>query len=564
MSERYTDHPLFSLLALDFKQSYRLFFSFLLLISVGLSILLVGTGAAPMMSMPWDVIVHLDTAWRIINGQVPHADFFSFTGPLTFWLTAFGMRVASPSTASIVYGSVLLFLMITPWAWLIGQSRFSAGHAFLFSLMMGVLLVAPRPLGLAGLPIDGEIRMTSYAMLYNRQGFVILSMLLVELFVPYRPSIVAKPIFSGLTSGALLALLFFGKITFFTIGILAILLYLILMRAPSVWLLACVCGVLLIYAFAHIFLSFNLGAFLTDINIISRAQSLVVRLRPIRFTLSYSFFASFLLLVVIPFLITEPKQDKNQELFFQKRQVWLPYLFIVGAGLLLCVSNAQQYDIPLFFVAGLIVLEYLLRAWQVASQEQRDRLNYKYILAALLIIPFFAGGILVYDLGSIAYSANWHRRKLPDVAESQKLQSKTLADFIVPEDADTSISRNGNALTKEYPQEINDGIALLSKHIKKDSRVVTMDFSNPFSIALELPPPRGDSTCWHQNATFSRQAALPAEQVFQDANLVMIPKKYLPGSTEGTELMIELYGDFVSKHFTEIEQSRFWRLLHRI
>jgi hypothetical protein len=57
----------------------------------------------------------------------------------------------------------------------------------------------------------------------------------------------------------------------------------------------------------------------------------------------------------------EPRPDQGQEVFLRKSKVWVPYLFTIVAGLLLCASNAQQKEVPLFFVAGLILLEYLRR-----------------------------------------------------------------------------------------------------------------------------------------------------------------------------------------------------------
>src|SRR5208282_286473 len=86
-------------------QGYRRSGLVLLAIFILLAILfgLVGT---PPISVPWDTAILLDGGWRIINGQVPHADFHTPIGPLTYLLAAFGMKIAPPSASSMTYGIV--------------------------------------------------------------------------------------------------------------------------------------------------------------------------------------------------------------------------------------------------------------------------------------------------------------------------------------------------------------------------------------------------------------------------------------------------------------------------
>jgi hypothetical protein len=55
---------------------------------------------------PWDVPALLDGGWRIVNGQVPYRDFFVHHGPLSFFITALGMKLATPCVGSIDYGAV--------------------------------------------------------------------------------------------------------------------------------------------------------------------------------------------------------------------------------------------------------------------------------------------------------------------------------------------------------------------------------------------------------------------------------------------------------------------------
>ena len=216
----------------DSSRSYRLFSLLLIGIIASLSLILVSIGTPPVSAFPTDVTILLDSGWRLINGQMPHTDYYSPLGIFNSLPIAFGMKISSPSASAIAYGNVLLLVIFTPWAWFIARSRFSAVNAFLLALFMGVLLVTPRPLGKL-------IQETSYAMLYNRQGFVLLSLLFVEIFVPPHTPVKPKPkniFLSGLSSGVLLALLFYCKVNYFAIAIVSILLYFILFRFSKVWL----------------------------------------------------------------------------------------------------------------------------------------------------------------------------------------------------------------------------------------------------------------------------------------------------------------------------------------
>lgn len=163
----------------DSSRSYRLLFLLLISIIASLAIILISVGIPPITALPTDISILLESGWRIISGQTPHLDYYSPLGSFTSLLIAFGMKITSPSASSIAYGNVLLLVICTPWAWLIARDRLSALNAFLFALFMALLLVAPRPLG-------SPMSEVSYAMLYNRQAFVFLSMLLIGIFITPR------------------------------------------------------------------------------------------------------------------------------------------------------------------------------------------------------------------------------------------------------------------------------------------------------------------------------------------------------------------------------------------
>jgi len=439
--------------------------------------------------------------------------------------------------------NVLLLVIFTPWAWFIARSRFSAVNAFLLALFMGVLLVTPRPLGKL-------IQETSYAMLYNRQGFVLLSLLFVEIFVTPHTPVKPKPkniFLSGLSSGVLLALLFYCKVNYFAIAIVSILLYFILFRFSKVWFLGLISGVASIVLAMYILLDLNSFAYLADISLAAQGQDKIQKLHNMKKSFIDNFYWLYLaFMLIIINSINQHQSYQKWSSFWQQTRPQIAAAFVALSGTLICGTNAQATDIPLFFVAGLILLERLRREFKLDYNPVNSFSGLKYFLT-ISIVTLFCVAILFQDISSIAGATMSNKLKFTPAAQSQQLQSKTMSDLLVVEKS------------SDYPPMINDGLSLLRPHISKDSRILAMDFANPFSFALELTPPKGDALWWHYNHTFNQQSFPKAEKVFQEVNLVIIPKQSKEGSS-AAEHMQAIYGDYLNQHFQEQDNSQFWTL----
>ena len=92
---------------------------------------------------PWDVFILLAGAWRIFGRQVPHTDFDNPIGMLPYWLTDVGMRLAEPSLTGYVYGNLLFLLIVGSWGAFIFFKKLPAPSAFLLTLFLAILIVAP-------------------------------------------------------------------------------------------------------------------------------------------------------------------------------------------------------------------------------------------------------------------------------------------------------------------------------------------------------------------------------------------------------------------------------------
>jgi hypothetical protein len=114
-----------------------------------------------------------------------------------------------------------------------------------------------------------------------------------------------------------------------------------------------------------------------------------------------------------------------------------------------------------------------------------------------------------------------------------------------------------------YPYVLwfNDGARLLRRHVTPDSRVFVMDFSNPFSFALGLRPPRGGALVWHYERDFDAAHFPPADRVFSDVTFVMIPK--CPVQRAATVTMRKIYGSALAASFVPIDETPLWELWGR-
>ena len=128
---------------------------------------------------PTDVFVLLDGAWRILQGQIPHTDFTNPIGVVIYALIAAGMRISGPDATSLVWACTLLLAVVAIWATWVAYAHLSPWLACGLVVFLAMLCVATRPLGY-------PIEVHSYAMLYNRIGWIFLCVLFVQAFIPPR------------------------------------------------------------------------------------------------------------------------------------------------------------------------------------------------------------------------------------------------------------------------------------------------------------------------------------------------------------------------------------------
>jgi hypothetical protein len=524
----------------------------LFLLSVGGVMHLIGL---PVISaLPWDMSIQLDGAWRIVHGQIPNVDFRAVIPPATLELSALGILLGSSSAACITTGNLLLFLALTPYAWVTARRRFSAAYACLFAMFVGLMVLAPRPLG-------DKIAAASYAMLYNRQGYALLSVIVVSILVPLLPGVVKRPALGGLGVGVLLALLAFSKLTFFAVAVAAIGLHVLFDRRAWVWVMpAVLIGFIGTVVLLHAITGLDFVAYLRETEAIGRVyvQGKWKDVIEVAFkNLDQLFVVAALALLCA----REPNGNRQTSQAWGKGTLLFSIVFLCASALVLTATSAQRFELPLCVVAGLMCIEWLRRG-DTDRTDASVSTRTGYVFGAIILAPLLFGPLIGKDAGALLRAV---RSNVGGNAQSVRVvegfNSEALRDFLILNDRTVVSELTPSQPASVYPGQVNDGIELLRQHVGRDSRVIALDFSNPFPFALQLPPARGGSTSWLLNGSFSKRDYPAPTVVFGDADLVMIPSYERNGSTVAA--LKDIYGTYLERNFRRIGQTGIWMLYER-
>lgn len=539
------------LLCSERPETYRRFGLALLVFFATLVIAQCVQGAAPMAD-PWDPMIILDGAWRIIHGQVPHTDFHNQTGALVYLLTAFGMTIAAPSTASILYGNVLLLAMLLPCVWRVAAARLPAVAAFTFVLFAGVLLMAPRPLGY-------NVLETSYGMIYNRQGYVLLAILFVCVFLPPRTPSSRSHLAIGACAGVLMGLLLFCKITYFALALPSVAVAAVIdarMRralVPCAIVMSAVC--VAFFALFHI----STPAYLADLAVTVASQAYGVRRILLIDSCKHDAMAIGLFAI---FLVTWTRSAPRATSSLQP--AWIVAVWMIGVTLGIGMTNTSQggdLDEPLYFVTAMVTLELLRRRHSAAVNTRGHRLQFVHAVALLVSVAAFCAPILAKDAASLTYSTRWLMTDGKRVPVERQFHSVRLQDFRVP---DEGAFVTAYWPSSEHPAGINEGIDLLNAHMRAGDRVTTMAFTNPFSFALGLMPARDGLLWWQLDFSFSQRHFPAPDNFLGEASLVMIPRDTGRGWEHDTvDALLDLYAPYLHTHFAELARTERWVLFRR-
>jgi len=515
---------------------------------------------------PWDAAFLLDGGWRLSNGQRPHTDFYSPLGAVPLLLVAAGMWLAGPTVHALATGYILIFPPVTLWAWGLARPRFPAIPALLLASLIGFLLVGTRCLATSPL-------LATYAMEYNRLGWSLLCLILVQALVRTATSTSARRQFlEGLSTGAALGLLAFTKINYLSMGLAGVTAGVLLFGTTRRTVLGMTLAFGLVTLGLLVYLRLDLAAMLGDLRMLSGVQRPEQRIDDLRAVLVVNpLWLGLLLALALGLSLTLPGLAVWQKPWTWPRSI-LAALALIGIGIIVCSTNAQRTDIPPFAVAALLLTESYRRLWH-ADGPTPGSWRGAYFAASLACV--FVGGIIVTgDINSIGHSLAVRFLQPETQAAAARPDAAPLRDLVLPLCAEDPgyATRPVEEVVLTWPADdfhtayqygawLNDGIALARRHARPDDRIFTLDWVNPFPFALGLPSPRGSSLFWHNGRVTDQEHHPPAERVFAEVTLVMVPRRSLqPGETA---FLRETYGHILNTDFEKVGESRLWQAFRR-
>lgn len=507
---------------------------------------------------PWDVFALLDGGWRIHIGHVPHRDFYNPVGPLTYQLIAFGMSIAQPSTVSISLGVLVFLLVIAPWAWFVCSHRLTGFLAAIFTAYVSLLVIAARPLGY-------EPEVTTYAMLYNRFGWALISTLFIQIFVAPRRSNGFAHVLEGVSIGVLLGLLFYCKVNYVGIALMGV--GVAHVFRPDLRSSFPYQAMSFVAVCATWWLTFDINpfAYVADLRAAVGAQSIGHRITYLTNSVRENIWTVYVLVVLcVGTLLVRSKENEMGRGNSEPVRFVVTLVFLLAATFFIATGNAPEgKDLPLLFVAEIVLLQSVSDQIDKGSRDSLSPTELIYLLTLAIGLPLLAGHTLAKDVLSVAHATRWRDYKASSASAAQRFESVAIADFVVPH---TSEWRTAYWRAKEVPDRINDGLRLLRRHVSYDSRIFTMAFANPFPFALQLPPPKGSALWWDLNFSVSGNELPSPQAVFEDVDIVIVPR--LRASDDGCcsetiRRMLETYDPYLDQHFPEVHRSDYWILRQR-
>lgn len=467
-----------------------------------------------------DAFMVLDGAWRMVNGQRPHVDFNSMIGPAAYLPTVAGFALASNTAAGFGYGQALMALILGVWTYALTRPM-SEVPRVLYSLCISAIAISPGQIGLSPFVLTP-------GMTYNRYSYALLGILLYECLT----SDAATEFLPGFSTGAVIAILAFTKITSFAVGVILLITLLLFTKQSRKRLYGVAGGAVLIGLAFLFYLHFDVISVIRDIALTAAAKHVNVMDLYILSAIGTDAGTALLLAFAASALL---KLDGDPR---TARMLRIAGIIVVIASGLMIFGNWQQSDLPL------VTLFLLVLSHFVSSVRSHQNAFRGVVLGGAAIFA----GVTLFCVGVSLIAGTAF--KIHTVPRMPAFTSPVLHDF-VPVGDDVN-----------YTNYVNDGFNLLSRYRKPGESIMSLDFSNPFSYGLLAPPAPGGSTNLQYRGSFNEVHKVSPEKLFGYADLVMLPKDF--SDLTLTRSIPAIYGPYLESHFRMAGESYEWKLYRRI
>jgi len=484
------------------------------------------------------VFVPLDGAWRVLNGQRPHVDFFTGLGPVFYLVEAAGVVLARGTAGGIADASAITSVALATWAYLVCRPRLQPGASIAFTAFIFILCFAPVALG------DPDPDWHTYAMSYNRWAFALLCILLVESAVSESARLLG-----GVSTGAICGLLLFLKANFFLIAM-----GLVALSLAWNWDFRRVRGIATGFFFVTApmlaYLRFDIAAIWNDLRTVAAARRVSLSTSHVISVVGRNW-GTLVVMAGLSSAIFISEQAAMTNLIGRYRYPVLGAT-VFSSSILLLSTNFQSAGMPLSLAFALVCVS------RICPDRKRSREFSSEAFAWLTV------GASVF----IAYSMYTDTASVV-LAACDKLVSPRVPATAFRAEPLSGIATLGPPDTPERPVDgqwltwyVNDGLALLRENTAPEDSVVSLDYVNPFSFALKRPPNPGGSTWLAYDDNYTDRVRPDPSRLLGKAAVVMVPK--WPTSEayrfQGT---LRTYGPYLKQHFKPVAESTLWILEKR-
>jgi len=492
----------------------------------------------PQVHAAQDLGAFLDPAYRLLQGQMPHRDYISFLGPLFAAITTVPIYLSGAYYDSYTLYPVGLGLAFSIIAMLSALPKLPLAMAVAFGIFVGLAAGGTYQIG-------NPAEWLSFATNYNRIGFSLYCIVaLVSLSHPLKEES-GMEVCSGIIAGALTGALLFFKFNFFVVstGTLACGFVLAFPRARFQFALISLASLLVAVIIGFTAISWNVQGFVRDIQLIAAARS--------------EGFTSSSYWIPWTILFSNGGILAFAALFVFALAARQSYYGVLGA---LCafagtyVIGVSQSSGSGFGLPGFIASFFVAASWLSVSPKQQEPTLHRTVEILVWGISLVMG-IWFIALPQRASFTEWARI------------SATITDQYGPpkrnprDRLSTLIVGERNTWGQCYMPLLNEARTLAATHIGSNQTLQFVEFTNPVNFAGVFPSAKGQFMHVDNGVNLTKSHPVEPEMVFAHTDYLLISKR--PMVVEPLKVWWEVYGDYVSKHYSNAAETENFTLLRK-
>jgi hypothetical protein len=495
-----------------------------------------------------DVVFLLENGYRASQGQLPHRDFSSAYGPVFFLIEATGLALSRMRPAGVAYANALFGALIALWTYRTARGRLAGVGPLVLSVYAALLITAPYSLGYNPVAF-------SYGMLYNRYGYGLLGIIVLECGLQALRAPEREAAGRGFWAGVAWALLAFLKISYALTALPFLLLWICCGASRGRRWLACCGGFGVVAAIMFCYLRFDLGDMFRDLANAARGRS--ASWRPEAMLSPVVVIESLPLLLLAAVWTAGIGQAAARGVLWKRVRVWLFVLSTVGVGGFLLSTNHQAMSLPLDGIAAVLLVDAVVRR-ETGGGDDRMRWLLAMFLGALCVLPLTL-------MNGVSLAAAARERWQGPAAPAVLLQSARGASILLGPVMGRLTTETGGAA---YAETLNDGMDLIRTHAGPSEGALAIDLCNPFNYLLGRPSPRGGMASAGYHVTFSETAHPSADRYFGEARWVLV-RKYSKSAEDFPiedyliQGILRVYGPALEQRFRPVAETGHWVLWRR-